>query len=177
MSSPSVDPRKLSDSLQAWMLLSMAWTGLQAVGCGFASGLGLIAMIFGAASFKDEGVPMLIVMLYLSGGAAWCIIRTYHTWMLRKAVIAGSLQPDFSGADALEGARWLRWEAITILLLIAVCPLISGATLLVVLGIRKNARQSHSLMAAGTSPSTVASVFADRLHAKTAWVHKQVPLS
>jgi hypothetical protein len=159
------------------MLISMAWTGLLAVVYGGISGLGLIAIVVGAGSSKDDGVPMLIGMVYLSGGAVWCMIRTYHTWMLRKAVIAGSLRPDFAGADAHEGARWLRWEAITILFPTAACPLISGAILLVALGIRKNARQIPSLEAAGASPATVASVFADRFQPTTAWVHRQVPLA
>lgn len=119
---------------------------------------------------------MFFMMIYLLGGAVWCMTRTYHTWMLRKAVIAGSLRPDFSGADAHEGKRWLRWEAITILFPTAACPPISAVILLVVLGIRTNARQNPSSLAAVAAPGDSATVFATPFLVRTVWSQERVPL-
>lgn len=158
------------------MQISMAWTGLQAVGYGIVSGIGLLAAVIGAASPQQDGVPIFLMLIYLLGGAVWCMTRTYHTWMLRKAIIGGSLRPDFSGADAQEGKRWLRWEAITILFPTAGCPPISGVILLAVLGIRTNARQSPSSMYAGAGPGAGTTVFGDPFHVTTAWSQRRVPL-
>lgn len=155
----------------------MAWTGLQAVGYGFISGIGLLAAVIGAAIPKENGFAAFFILIYLFGGAVWCLARTYHTWLLRKSVIAGSLRPDFTGTDAHEGKRWLRWEAITILFPTAACPPISGVILLTVLGLRTNARQNSSSPAVGASPDAVASLFPDPFHTKTAWSQERVPLS
>ena len=170
------DQTKLAASLLLWMRVSLAWTGVMTIGYAAIACAWLIAMAFGADAIPDPGGPAVMMALFLTGGAAWSLTRTHHTWIMTKAVEAGTLRPDFSGTDAAEGRKWLRRETITIFFPL-MCSPVSIVVLLVVLGIRTQAKQPSGTAPAATGAPELPSVFKDPFQSTFSWSQRQVPHS